>query len=153
MFGGRRSPAPDRARFASNAPLFSPLTPPAFGAPLKSSSHRGRPPEDGDSFRSSSQLFSEDRCGCSADGPNGLLAKDRRPRYRDPCPGTSPTLNDHLGCFDSLLRKPLRDPHSHERLIWNTLPLCDQLGTLDLLRLQSERDGFLLSRTFSDSTS
>src|SRR5439155_17624415 len=64
-----------------------------------------------------------------------------------------PYAHDHLGCFDSLLRKPLRDPHSHERLIRNTLPLCDQLGTLDLLRLQSERDGFLLSRTFSDSTS
>src|SRR2546427_3418972 len=64
-----------------------------------------------------------------------------------------PYAHDHLGCFDSLLRKPLRDPHSHERLIRNTRPLCDQLGTLDLLRLQSERDGFLLSRTFSDSSS
>jgi len=38
-------------------------------------------------------------------------------------------------------------------LVRNALPLCDQLGTLDLLRLQSERDGFLLSRTFSDSPS
>src|SRR2546425_6527067 len=64
-----------------------------------------------------------------------------------------PYAHDHLCCFGSLLRKPLRDPHSHERLIRNTLPLCDQLGTLDLLRLQSERDGFLLSRTFSDSPS
>jgi hypothetical protein len=79
-FGGRRSTAPDRPRFASNALLFRPQLR-QFGAPLKSSSHRGRPPEDGDSVRSSCKLpgfsgFSEDR-GCSADGPNEVLAKDR----------------------------------------------------------------------------